>query len=266
MDSQVNLHAYEGVEVLSNYLTRGALETYRRGRLERYAPVVRFIRERAGDLDRLAVAEVGSGSTALLYALAGHGALTRGMGVELSRSRWEFAELWKADGAFEAVHNVNADFTTVDFGRDVWDWFVVIDNTFTYLYPEDEGYPAHLLRQANAGLKAGGRLMLDFINYAKRDADVDYRQWSGFPPTDPYAYGLYSNRITDGINRSETTFIKRDGSESRKIDLSKVYSLPDITRLLETEGFAVEEVLSTFDGRPFVPAESDRMLVVARTH
>ena len=113
-------------------------------------------------------------------------------------------------------------------------------------------------------MKPGGKLIIDFINYARRLPDVEYKLWSRFTENDPYLYGLYSNKITDGVNRSESVFIKRDGSESRKIELSKVYSLEHLSAMLRQHGFAVEEVFATFDRQIFLADSSERLLVVAK--
>lgn len=262
MSSQANMEAYASVELLSSYPTRESLVAYRATRIARYAPVAEFIRARTQAA--ASVVEIGSGSSALLYALAGRGLLASGLGVELSASRWEFAEAWKKDDGYDAVRNVKGNFTDVDFAQGVSDWFIVIDNTFTYLYPENPDYPRDLLMRASKSLKPGGRVLLDFINYAKRASGIDYRQWVAFDPMDPFGYGLYSNRIDDEINRSETIWLKRDGSESRKVEYCKVYSLDALTRLLSECGLKVEEVAATFTGDAFVPGESDRMVVVGR--
>ena len=190
--------------------------------------------------------------------------LTKAKAVELSQSRSEFAEQWKKDEGYNMVENVNDNFVNVQMGESEWDWFIVIDNTFTYLFPEDAKYPALLLDKAFKCLKPGGRIIIDFINYARRSHDVEYKSWSAFTENDPYSYGLYSNKITGGINRSESIFIKRDGSESKKTELSKVYSLEHLSALLLQHGFAVEEIFATFDKQIFLADSSERLLVVAK--
>ncbi len=113
-------------------------------------------------------------------------------------------------------------------------------------------------------MKPGGQLIIDFINYARRSHDVEYKLWSAFTENDPYSYGLYSNKITGGVNRSESIFIKRDGSESKKTELSKVYSLEQLSTMLLQQGFAVEEVFATFDKQVFIGESSERLMVVAK--
>ncbi len=207
---------------------------------------------------------MGSGSSALLYAFAEAGRLAKGIGIELSESRSKFAEAWKRDGDYSMVTNMNGDFSGVGVDEAAWDWFVVIDNTFTYLYPENALYPTGLLEKAMRSLKAGGYLLLDFINYAKREPDNEIRHWVAYAENDPYAYGLYSHKISNGINLSESIFVKRGGGESRKLEESKVYSLQEISTLVASCGFEVDSVFATFDEQPFVEKESERLVVLAR--
>jgi hypothetical protein len=156
------------------------------------------------------------------------------------------------------------DFASVDLAPASFDWFIVIDNTFTYLYPEDPTYPTQLLRRASAALRQGGRILLDFINYASRKYEMASRNWHEFPLLDPFRYGLYQTEIVDGICITESRFIRRDGGEeSRKLELSKAYSLADIRELLAGCGFRVFQVFAGFGGEVYHADSSERLLVVA---
>lgn len=263
MNPKINIQAYNSVELLENFGSKQAIEDYRSLRMQRYNNHTNFILKRSKN-SAISVLEVGSGSSVLLYSLAERNRLQKGIGIELSQSRSFFADQWKKDAGYTMVENVNANFVDIEMGKSVLDWFIIIDNTFTYLFPENEEYPLILLEKAYAALKSGGLFLIDFINYAKRIPDVEYKQWSAFSLTDPFSYGLYLNKIENGINRSESIFIKRDGTESKKVELCKVYTLEDITGLLESKGFLVEEVFSSFDETAFMPESSDRMLVLAR--
>lgn len=262
MSGSINFHAYNSIELLSAFETRESLDEYRNIRVERYQLHADFILDCSGNKP-ISLVEIGSGSSALPYTIARRNKLEKALAIELSSSRSEFAEQWKKDEGFKMVSNVNADFVNVDMGVAAWDLFIVIDNTFTYLFPEDTSYPDLLLEKAFACLKPGGQIILDFINYAKRSDGVEYKLWSAFSDSDPYSYGLYSNKINNEINRSESIFIKRDGSESKKIELSKVYSLAQITAILTQHGFIVEDVFASFDKTPFVADSSERLMVVS---
>ena len=143
-------------------------------------------------------------------------------------------------------------------------WFIVIDNTFTYLHPENEGYPRKLLSKAFKSLKRGGRIVLDFFNYQKRKPEQELKQWIKFEDGDPFKYGLYLHYVKNGVNRSESIFIRRNGDESRKVEYSKVYSLKEVTLLLNSAGFILDGVYSDFNNSPFSDYESERLVIVGK--
>ncbi len=93
IDKLANFKAYDSIELLENFASDLEIQAYRNRRIERYIPVVDFVKRRsAAHGSKLSVAEVGSGSSALLYAMAQAEALKMGVGIELSKSRYEFAE------------------------------------------------------------------------------------------------------------------------------------------------------------------------------
>ena len=261
----INFSAYDSVEVLDNFKSSDEIKSYRAQRMARYIPVANFIAKRTRkQSNEYSVVEVGSGSSALLYQLAKKCMLKRGVGIELSKSRFDFAQKWKSDEDYSVIQNFNQDFTSVELSQGVFDWFIVIDNTFTYLYPEHTDYPKLLLQQAANALRRGGIVFLDFINYAKRTPNIELQQWNVFPETDPFSYGLYSHKIINGINTTESIFIKRDGGgQSKKLDLSKVYSLQEISELLSAFGFRVSEYFADFNEATYVQQDSERLLIVA---
>jgi SAM-dependent methyltransferase len=266
VEVSTNLKAYDKVEALNNFVSKEEILAYRNKRITWYQNIKNFIVKRSVKVIReLNVVEVGSGSSALLYTIAKENLLKYGVGIELSRSRFEFAELWKSDDGYKMVENINANFAEVDLPKSTFDWYVVVDNTFTYLYPEDPCYPEQMLRQAFTSLQEGGHILIYIFNYAKRKPGIEMQQWNAFSASDPFSYGLYSNLIENDINTLKTIFIKRDGSEDQvKIDISKVYSLDQLSTLLTNNGFVVEEVFATFDEQPFLAGESERLLIVAK--
>ena len=159
-----NVKAYESTESLGNF-DNEQMSAYRKDRLCRYHPICEFIRRHGPSNEPLSVVEIGSGSSALLYSLAIGKALKHGLGIELSKSRFEFAELWKAQEGFGCVENRNANFAETNIEEGRYDWFLVVDNTFTYLHPENTAYPHELLARGFLSLKSRGRIVLDFFNY-----------------------------------------------------------------------------------------------------
>jgi len=107
--NDLNYKAYENIEDLSNYKSDLELELYRNERLKLYSTHVNFIKNNI-TVDSLRVVEVGSGSSALLYALEKSNMLTESsLGIEFSNSRYKFAERWREDCSFKNVNNVNND-------------------------------------------------------------------------------------------------------------------------------------------------------------
>jgi SAM-dependent methyltransferase len=262
--SQANRNAYSDIENMASFTEQDELQRYREYRIKRYQPVVGFVSRHNQNARHQHFVEIGSGSSALLYALYKAGLLASGTGIELSTSRHNFAQAWKEEHGYSVIENINADFSEITLGQEATDWYIVIDNTFTYLEPENRDFPDQILEQPYSCLKKGGRLLLDFINYAKREVGRDYQQWVVFPESDPYSYGLYSNRIdSDGFNQSISIYIKRDGTESQKVEYSGVYSQADIEQLVMAKGFVVESIHADFNGSGFQPDTSDRLVLLA---
>lgn len=187
------------------------------------------------------------------------------MGIELSKTRFDFAEHWKFNDGYHSVENINKNVADIDIPPSKFDWFIIIDNTLTYLHPENSDYPKQLLLRAFKALCGGGCILLDFFNYSKRIPGIELQNWNTFPKTDPFAYALYSNRIENGINTSKTIFIKRNGGgEQIKIEFSKVYSLDEISQLLNECGFRMEETFCNFDELPYLEKSSERLVLIAR--
>jgi SAM-dependent methyltransferase len=260
-----NLRAYATTEAIESFSSPESVHAYRRARIAKYQLVVDFISRRVEEeFGELRVVEIGSGSSALLYALDEKKLLKYGCGIEISKSRFNFAELWKSEIVCSTVENINRSFADVNLQHSTFDWFIVIDNTFTYLHPVDEPYPRLMLDCAFTALKPEGKILLDFFNYSKRTPGIESQQWNIFSKSDPFSYGLYSHKIENGINTSKTIFVRRKTQEEQiKIELSKVYSLQDIGDLLAKSGFVVSEVFSDFGESSYREEVSERLLVVA---
>ena len=56
---------------------------------------------------KIDVLEIGSGNSKFLYALEQHGLLKSGFGVDVSKSRIDFANKWKDDLGFTNIKNIH---------------------------------------------------------------------------------------------------------------------------------------------------------------
>ena len=257
----VNLHAYDDVEALSNYATPSDLDGYRRLLLEKSGPVVDCIRERVHRGKRLKVLELCSGSSRLLYALDEAGLLEVGYGVEVSPSRHRFAELWKTSRGARRVHNTNAAVGDSAFTTDDLDLVVLIDGALSYLYPCDPELPARLLRQAREHLAPGGTVLceLDVPSTTQLDAmrrDGSTRVWVRGDERDAFRYALYESVPVSWermVVRHTSTYLRRASAEERtKQELYKYYDVAEMDALMRDAGFLASHH-GSFALEPFGP-------------
>ena len=247
---------------MENFTNHDEVVSYREKRKNRYADFIFWM----NDLftKPVSVIEIGSGSSALLYSMNDAQILGSGVGVEISPARHNFAEIWKQDEGISNGNNMNNDFSNIEFEDEASDLFVVIDDTFSYLKPEDASYPTLLLDKAWKSLVKGGVIIIDIINYHRNESGDERRFWNQFSEDDPFQFGLYEKNIIDNVNHSKSIFIARDGSIDIKIDLSYVYSKEALTKLMESSGFVVEGVFSNFRQAPYLPETSERLVVLAK--
>src|SRR5512135_1118263 len=84
---------YEGFESPDQFPTTETLENYRRLLLDKTAAQVSFISRHLGP-QKLRIFEVGSGNGRISIGLALQGMLRASLGIEISRSRVQFAQEW----------------------------------------------------------------------------------------------------------------------------------------------------------------------------
>jgi hypothetical protein len=242
----VNLHAYEDVEALSNYATAADLDDYRGLLLEKSRPVAECIRDRVYRGTPLKVLELCSGSGRLLYALDAMGILEAGYGVEVSASRHRFAELWKTSRGTTRVHNTHAAVSDDTFPVRGLDLVVMIDGALSYLYPCDPELPARLLRQAREHLAPWGAVLceLDVLSTTAREAmrrDGATRVWVRGDERDAFRYALYETVPVSWermVVRHTSTYLRRASVEERmKQELYKYYAVAEVNALMSAAGF-----------------------------
>jgi hypothetical protein len=264
-DGAVNFAAYAEVEAASNYATAAGLESYRAERLEHAQPYVDFLRSRDVPSTGLRVVDVGAGSSAFLYALEEAGLLDAGVGIELSASRHEFAERWRADQGYQRVVNVLGDFATVALEAGSFDLLTVLDDTYLLLRPESASYPTLLLDAAKAALKPGGLFMLDFRNDAALLTDDDRSFWHELPESNAFKYALYRQRRSpDGLTvRNESIYIGRDLTETRKVEVTEICDAPSLAATIAAAGFRSVAIYEDLAMHPFDAGRSKRAVVLA---
>jgi SAM-dependent methyltransferase len=268
-DGRTNVSAYDEVEAMANYATQSELEAYRRERLDKYEPYVCLFRALGTPTGGLRVVDVGSGSSAFLYALERADVLQSGLAIERSATRHEFAERWRQDEGFHRVTNVRANFADVQLEPAAYDRISVIDETYLYLRPQDDAYPAVLLAAARDALAPGGTLVMDFRNDEPLVANMAPRGREftvDLPTTNAFASASYRQLPSADrrLLRNESTYLARDGTTREKVEITEVCDVPALAGRLSDAGFAAVTVYGDLTRAPFDAASSPRAVIVAQ--
>jgi SAM-dependent methyltransferase len=266
-DGSGNLSAYAEVEAAGNYASRAELDAYRRERLRMYDAQIEFLRRLGAPPEGLRVVDLGSGSSAFLYALDGAGLLARGVGIEISESRHAFAEQWRVELGLGHVTNLCANFVDVDLAEASFDRFTVIDDTYLLLRPENERYPDALLDTARRVLAPGGLLVAAFRNDAPVVASLERERtfWVELPESNAFRYALYRQEASADrqLLRTESIYITRDLTERRKVEVTEVCDVDRLTERLRARGFGAVSLYADFAGAPFDSERSGHVVLTA---
>lgn len=269
-DPQVNLSAYQTVEAPSNYQSVEELRRYRALLLEKSRPAANCIRRVSGGTNPLRVLEICSGSGRLLYALNENQILAAGVGVEVSPSRFQFAETWKQELGANHIRNINCAADQYAFDCGEIDVAILIDGALSYLFPNDPTLPEQILSQTVTVLRKGGKVVLEFdvlsperISSMRREGA--FRVWFEGDAKDAFRYALYETRILDWdqmVVENRSTYLHRvTGEERTKREIYKYYSRDELDLTLARLGFE-SEFFGSFSGDSFGP-ESSSLIAVA---
>ena len=269
--NEQNLRAYDGVEDLLTYTSKEAVDQYRLERLEFASGAVAFLEKMLNGRKQISVLDIGSGSSCLLYALDNKGILSKGVGIEISKSRHDFAQQWKREGEYHRVENINKDVRDVSFEKTQFDVCAILDSTFTYFYPVDAQMPMQILERAYQALGNGGWLVMEMASFIDtkrlcKDSGVYYK-WAELPETNKFLYSLYKveHSPEEDVMRSESRYIYRGKvGESRKIEYSKVYTPEALEKMLIEAGFSKPDFYDGYNNRAYDPKSSSRLLLSCR--
>jgi SAM-dependent methyltransferase len=266
----INFSSYSDVENLSRFPDHAAIEKYRNERLSIYRPAANFL-FRVAKKKRATVIEIGSGSSALLYALNEIGALEFGIGIEISPTRHQFAEKWKEDSACRNILNYHGDFLQFSFPEAVCEFFLVVNDTLVYIEPEGEAHFSALFRSANRALDVNGRLVIevpngtsDFYRTLKNELIVSYRR--DLAASNAFASAHYEQTFDPKTNRirNVSVYFSRDGGQVSKTDIAYLFTLDRLKEILAFYGFDVESIYGDLTGQEWSPRSSKSLVVVAK--
>lgn len=257
---QNNLKAYDRTEQFDNYADAQSLESYRDQRLKQSEQACGLIERFTGSA-RLNVLELCSGNSRLLYALAIKGYLNFGVGVEVSGSRYRFAEKWREDLGYDCdmIDNINMDVMAYESERKDFDLVICLDGSINFLYPVREDGVDTVLDRTVGSLKKDGLVIIEFITRKKviEQCMVNgnkLRSWEEYPDTDPFVYMLsdYRYHPESGIVEHEEVFVRRDGYIDYGKNYSlKIYSPEEICSLMSRHGVKVLEMYDDWDLNPY---------------
>lgn len=261
--------AYHGVEALDGFDT-GGLAAYRSELLARSADQVAFLRDRLPKGAR--ALEIACGNGRLLVALAKAGALAHGVGIEIARSRVEFAQRWAADEGIAQLDFVADDALTTELPQDA-DAAVCITGAFAYFDAMRAGAAALLLRALRGAVRPGGLLVIELYPHAqwRRAMDAvgsdELRTWHELAPEDPwrlYLSHLHWDRAT-GVLGHDKLFVHRTSGEiddSRREHL-RLYAFAEVEALLAETGFEGVQAFGGWNGEPYDEGASELLVVTA---
>ncbi|WP_372998853.1 class I SAM-dependent methyltransferase [Sulfurimonas sp.] len=259
--------AYQNVESLESY-DKESLEEYRKNRLKQqidvYLLINNFITENIKLLD------IGSGSSALSYLLDNKEVLKFSDCVELSESRYNFAQKWKKDEDFFKVKNHNVEIGKYLFENDKYNLITCIDNTFSYigLY-NNENEIVDILNNIYDSLHESGYLILEvslFANIVKQinSSDLDIIQEFVVNKGENFI-ALWEHRLlSPTIMNIKSKYISEDCNVKEKEENSRIFNLKELTNWLNNTGFVDIKIFSNFKQYVYIDGKSDKLVLVCK--
>lgn len=265
---------YEGYESFANFPDQEALDRYRSLLLRKTDLQTAFIR-RHFDGRKVRVLDIGAGNGRLLVSLAQNGLLEWGLGVEIAKSRVEFARRWVTDLGLDNVEMKCADVLACDFSAyESFDLAVCITGAFGYFRPIRASAPSELLALMKRGLEPSGSTLLEVykLTYERRQmlnlTHGKLKTWHVLPPEDRFAYYLddYEYFPEQNILRHGKICIGRDGSiDAGRFEVLAYYTATELADQLRNAGFPNAEIFGDFEDGRYDEATSSQIVVLARS-
>ena len=193
------------------------------------------------------------------------------MGVDIARSRIDFANLWAENLALDVRISFKA-MDLLDFPEPSasYSMCICITGAFGFFPFLRENGDSLTLEYFNRLLDSNGWLLLELYNHPvnKRrcleEKDNVYRHWEELPEQDPFSYYL-SERTFDPVSKvmqHKKIFVRRsDGFiDDSRMEALRLYDRGEVLRLLDSSGFDVLRFDS--DWRDTVFKDDDEVSVV----
>lgn len=266
-DRLINQRAYDDFEKLENF-SGNDLNKYRNNKLASATGHTNFIKKLFPGRQRMSVLELGSGNSRSLFALEKAGMLEKGYGIEISRSRFEFAELWKKEWDFSKVFNINSNVIGADIRKfGPFDLCFCVDLAFQFFEPYGIDRVFEILDAVNKNLRDGGKVVIELDGCGRALDSVRYgmgRIWEEFSHPDPWRYSLWDCRYDKKTKllTLKKIFIKRNMHRFwTNVTILRIYNKDEISALLKKVGFKKIKLYSGWEGGPFKNDASEFIVV-----
>jgi len=253
-------HFYNGVEDLSNFSSNQEVKKYREEKLVINSKQANLISQYLLRYNAPRVLEIGTGNGRVLIALKNRRVIDSAIGVDISKSRIDFAERWIADeGLSDSIKVIREDILNFkSFG--LFDVCIIVTNAFGYFDAIKEGLSSQVLDYVRKSLKPGGLLIMELYNHVEkirqcnaRD-DRTIRYWNYGNSSDPWRYHLHQVKYDEKrkIRKHKKIFVNKNGQiDNSKYEELRLYSADELEGLLRSSGFKDIEFYGDWNSRPY---------------
>jgi len=260
---KINLSCYNDVENLSNFKNKIQIQKYRTTKLNGCKKTIKFIKKQfSKPHKKIKVFELGSGNSKLLYALSLQGMISTAYGIEISLSRFEFAEKWKSDLKINNVQNINANILDMDLSKFFnIDLFICVDIAIQFLDPMRKNNVYKLLKHVFKILNENACIILELMSMENiikkiRQNNGIHKTWQYFEKPDPFAYMIESlEQDKNGDVIWTKNFIHRQKNiqnfSFKMKNVLKPYTPKQMKNLLNEIGFSQIKIYKNFDFNKF---------------
>ena len=176
-EPHINLSAYEGVEELENFSDEG-FQAYCREKLASCSKHVSFVRKQCSDSSWGGkLCEIGSGNSKLLYRLEKENLVSEAIGIEISASRFRFAEEFKIYAQSKKTTNLNKNIFDISPFEN-FDMVIGVDIVFQLITPLSHDAEERLISWIRQTLRPGGFLLLELWDFAHILKQLEFAQES----------------------------------------------------------------------------------------
>jgi hypothetical protein len=242
LSEHLNLSAYDNVESLENF-SENQFKKYCDDKIKTCQKHLHFFNTLSLS-KKFNICEIGSGNSKLLYALEKNNMINSALGIEISKSRFLFAEKFKNYMNSKKVKNLNENIFNIQPNKK-FDLIIGVDIVLQLIAPIHKDAETNLLKWVYENLQLGGYVVFELCSFSKIIKQLELENnslniWTEFPLSDPFKYILSNISFDENQNLDwNKKFIKRNSmDESTFKNIIKPYTPEQITDALTKVGFS----------------------------